>query len=64
MPSMRVRQRRALRPAGAVAGAMFLFAGGLLAATGCGSKSGGGTTPPATIVYTTNGKTLTTVTGP
>jgi hypothetical protein len=64
MPSMRVRKREMFRFAGALAGAMFLFAGGLLVATGCGSKSGGGTTPPATIVYTTNGKTLTTVTGP
>ena len=52
------------RSAGILAVAIALFAGGLLAGTGCGSKSGGGTTPPATIVYTTNGKTLTTVTGP
>lgn len=64
MPNMRVRKREALQSAGALAGALFLFAGGLLVAAGCGSKSGGGTTPPATIVYTTNGKTLTTVTGP
>jgi hypothetical protein len=53
-----------LRSAGAVLLTVALFVGGLFVGLGCGVKSGGGMTHPATLVYTKNGKTLTTVTGP
>jgi hypothetical protein len=52
------------RSAVALCLAVALFAGGLLAGLGCGSKSSGYVTHPVTLVYTKNGKTLTTVTGP
>src|SRR5581483_5363706 len=53
-----------LRSTAAGVAAAFLFAGGVLGGLACGSKSGGGTTPPATFTITTNGTTLTTITGP
>jgi hypothetical protein len=53
-----------LRSTRAILLTVALFVGGLFVGLGCGAKSGGGMTHPATLVYAKSGKTLTTVTGP